>query len=1349
MTAHPGCAFAARLAATLSCVVLIAACSRRPDSSPDAASAKSGSTAERETTVHAIREKAPTPAPARAAVRPAGAGVSTIRDLPHKLTAGSSETVIAGMVTDEQEKPLPHSRLTIQPAAETGFFEPFAQAEPARVSLDAQGQFETTAPRVRYYMVTAGHDGMVTATTTLVRQDRDRVELRMKLQAAIEVSGRVDGPDGKPLDDVKVWNLESPVGSGGIFGSAIMSGRSDTQTTNGGRFTLNVKKGEVTLGAGGAGFAPVTQTVTAPTSGVVIRLGQRVAVVEGSVYDRKSGEPVTSATIMLQSLSAEYRSRTGAPPPTAMSNADGSFRLNSVPAGRYQVQAFTKTLGLWRVGNEPSTRPFAVTAGETTSGLTLFLYPGHTVRGRVTDKDTGKAVEGVSIGTTSHTGRASAKTDADGKYELAGVFGSPESARIQIEKKGYSVATPDSTNPGQNQSVSVKLSADNMEARRDIVLMANLTVSGRVVDEEQRGLAGANVGYYSRDRMGNQETGDLADRNGDFTLDVSPFTRVRVRAKTSDRPTAFTDVISVNDKPVTGVVLLLPRGVPVSGKVTGLLGEGVAGAAVKINRLIRMDNFGYYDEGGNTVSASDGTFLIPSAPADEGQIAATKDGYAPSKTIVISPKKEVGQSGLTLQLQKPMSISGTVKTSDAKAVADAQVYCYSRNGGMSTVSARTDPKGAFRLSPLGEGNYMVSVNSESRSKFVQNVAAGTEDLEIVLDEEKGATLIGHVVDHKTGQPVRDFEVTNVANVEKSDSTPGDFTIKNLRPNYYNRVTITAEGYLTENQRIDIQAGQEKVEKTFRLGPGGSVKGRAVRRTTKEPLAGVPVRLVAGVEQWEITSARPSGVATTDKDGRFELGPGAAGSGQLVFSPPSPLVENSTPVTLEHGRTTDLGDVELGGGASVKGRLVKMPGESPLSGETIVAGQSGSGPTAQRTATTDSDGRFEFTGLAQGFISLRNDKYSVNSSAQIGPDENKEVILRVGGAVLKGRTTMRGKGVSAQVNLSMTGTGMTAYKNAESDTKGDYRIEGLAAGRYRVSAYVMGGNGLQARFEDWIDVEQDREQVRDIVFPSGRLVGVVVDSAGKGVADANVSAQNTNPRSADTAMVQYAQSATSKSDGSFAFEGLTPGTYSVTARKNRVGSAIAEGVNLPADADSPAVRLRLSSEDTGTVVSIALNYTNSQPVPEAWCYLFTASGRFDHGQTRDAQGSMTIPDVPVGKYRVQVSSWGFSESVKEIEVRKGETTRLEDVLYEAGALRLNLVDANGVALPGVACTLTPDDPDSIEKPRSGSTDQSGLWIARGLFPGSYTATANAPGKKPATTKANIIAHQPVSVILKVE
>lgn len=194
----------------------------------------------------------------------------------------------------------------------------------------------------------------------------------------------------------------------------------------------------------------------------------------------------------------------------------------------------------------------------------------------------------------------------------------------------------------------------------------------------------------------------------------------------------------------------------------------------------------------------------------------------------------------------------------------------------------------------------------------------------------------------------------------------------------------------------------------------------------------------------------------------------------------------------------------------------------------------------------------------------------------------------------------------------------------------------------------------------------------------------------------------------------------------------------------------ENVLVPSSGDSMPVILKIGEKEGGTLVSVALNYTNGQPVPEAWCYLSTPQGtRFEHGRKRGTDGVMRISNIPAGAYSVQVSSFGFSVHERMVEIKAGETVEIEDVMYEAGALRWTVVDSKGTPQPDISCIIEPVDKNSIEKVREGRTDSNGLWIQRGLYPRAYKVTSSLPDGRQASQVIQVQAHKLVqqTVVIK--
>lgn len=79
----------------------------------------------------------------------------------------------------------------------------------------------------------------------------------------------------------------------------------------------------------------------------------------------------------------------------------------------------------------------------------------------------------------------------------------------------------------------------------------------------------------------------------------------------------------------------------------------------------------------------------------------------------------------------------------------------------------------------------------------------------------------------------------------------------------------------------------------------------------------------------------------------------------------------------------------------------------------------------------------------------------------------------------------------------------------------------------------------------------------------------------------------------------------------------------------------------------------------------------------------------------------------------------------------------------------IAEETGAPAAGVEVSLAPEDPDSIETPRTGVTGRSGFWEQRGLFPGVYTARALAPDGRTATARFVIAPHEHTERVSRLE
>jgi len=176
----------------------------------------------------------------------------------------------------------------------------------------------------------------------------------------------------------------------------------------------------------------------------------------------------------------------------------------------------------------------AVQIDEDAGELDITLKPGVIFTGKVLDPE-GKGIEGATLYVNlrvsnwgSSIGRERIKTDAQGKFEIRAIPANNK-YNLYTRAEGY----------GENRSEQI-ITDDAVDNRLDIgtitLLVANLSVSGVVVDDEDKPVAGVRVSCYG-DNQPSRRT--QTDTEGKFTLENVCAGKMRISANKSGTPRLY------------------------------------------------------------------------------------------------------------------------------------------------------------------------------------------------------------------------------------------------------------------------------------------------------------------------------------------------------------------------------------------------------------------------------------------------------------------------------------------------------------------------------------------------------------------------------------------------------------------------------------------------------------------------------------------------------------------------------------------------------------------------------------------------------------------------------------------
>lgn len=1133
------------------------------------------------------------------------------------------------------------------------------------------------------------------------------VTVRLKPSAARFVGVLRDG-SGRPATDAVVR----------VAGDAVTRW---VTTDAAGRFEIPgvpAKQGRLqALGKDGSSLEIAVAPGTAAATFTLARAG----TIEGRVTQIDNGRVVPAVKVTARASGSTILARTG---------VDGRYRIPGLPQGSYRLTFDEKRfVPLDR-------REVEVAAGETKT-LDIGLTQAVTLVGRVSDekgRPIGGARGALAPGSDTRMNMVFRAMAREGDGGGGGAF----------------VTGPDGTfratrlSPGTNQKLTV--THPDFERRVvagldlilgapkplsiEVVLSPGYVLAGVVKDKDGKPIEGAEVTL-------NQSVTMTGGRGGNM-VSFSSIQSVRPRGETDFEgkfgfkglspgdydvtvsKSGFTRSVTNGAKAGEGstpLEVVLNPGASIAGRLIQPNGLAVTGYSITARPVSTGSNtgMGMGQRGNNFVQVDpDGGFLIegltPGTAYDLSIFGAGEFRGDPKKKGVVAPA-----AGIDIEVASRGRIAGRVlDAASGTPVTDFEASFTPARGGGGGIVVRmgtggdgdrrtpfSSPEGAFAFEDVPPGSFDVTVwartYQEARTGGVAVTAGETRTIEVKA--ARGLVIRGRVVDAKGGRGVQDATVSaraaGGANTFVFDiggggggvvtDADGRFEIIDQAPGSY-QVTARHTLFSEATARVTLEDKDGAVD--IPMVSGGVIAGM-VASSQGAPLSGAEVSLQNSGDAGGMRMGMDAQGTLTDGAGRFRFEHLAAGRykvGATLRSEASPTID----VPLNAGDVREDIRLALDAGATVRG-VVKGLDENERSG--VMVGAQGSEEYFANTRT-NADGSFEFTGVPKGSLTLRataGDLVFGSSHTAIRevaiPAGQSEVLTEIvfeDGLAISGTVTRRGVPVSgARVSAFMTGAGRQA--SGRTDENGAFRITGLEPGRVNVSAFAEAFSSQASQI-----VELKADMSVDLVIPTAKLGGTVLDSASGLPLESTVELQRTIP-AAGGAGGQMRMNAATDSSGRFGFEDLEPVEYRITARRSGYES-VTRTVKPSESGEDLRLELKrgsgLSVEAKDAQMGFGLRGLFAR-VQEGTQDVFAGN------VSLDGDGKGEIPGIPAGSYTVTAQASGYAP------------VRVPNVMAPSMVLHLNFT-------PGGAVEFQTTEDFLKDGPKSGQlVSLSGAPVGMGL------------------------------------
>ncbi len=803
---------------------------------------------------------------------------------------------------------------------------------PLTAVTDENGGWQLPSVDPGRYMISATAEGFIPAVNADVRvKGRDDQPINLSLTAGgALLSGTITDIGGGPIEGVLVRVTDD---SQPDFGFNLPSLAAITNED--GEYRLQVATGRYGISTFHSDYVAEARLTHVPEGGRSedFKLVPG-STIEGVVLARPDGTPVADARVTFSDsrvgdFGGDITSNMSPDGSVVMTDENGRFRLTGLRAGVVALMA--------RAPGHASTAPEEVPIGigEQVGGVELWVDTAHTISGFVVPKgEPDGAIEGVLVGAWQMQPFgllvANAPSASDGYFEIVGV--SPGTWQVGALSEDHLLALTGATAIIEDQNVTDRM----------IELEAGIYVRGHVdpgvrasisADPSPDDMSLGNLSATIADELAIT----YADETGEFELGpLAPGTgfggrELKIVAE-NDEGFRGETVVQLRREDLEGVVISMQKGASVSGTVLDENGVPQRGVVVSVSSVDPNSAvIGFGTQGGSPTD-EDGRFAVRGLELGKhnvivkdakGRPMSWAEGTGPTQTdadvdevppLDLTIEDTVNEQFLDLRVvPRDAEITGVVLDAEGLPVPDAWVRA----------TLEIDPAQLFRLPGADETEHKTGVVPE--------------------DEE--------AADGRDWSRSTYFSESPVLTDQN-----GLFVIEDLRRNRNYHLVAEAE---RGGARAKLESVAPGSRVTLNLEQLSGIDG--VVTLNGKPVSEYWVRLL-GPTNREKRVAHPKGQFRLDRldPGKYQVFVRAdAGTGEAEIE----LAEASRAQVK----------VELERAGTLRGRIVGDKDGEPIAGLRIMVMKSGLGfdPSAEfglltgQGPKTDSDGRFEISGVAPG------------------------------------------------------------------------------------------------------------------------------------------------------------------------------------------------------------------------------------------------------------------------------------------------------------------------------------------------------------------------------------------------